>query len=180
MQRLLVISADSNIGQKPSQITRCIQLWLNTVQVVRNSRKKFINNLLGNDQVVPVTIFLVTMYNACMLYQKDKTTNLLIPTLQRFDMIGKVDDNTFIDTMSEYLFNTYFLNFENCAHTYLTFHMLSITKWTDVLFWYALGIGYIVGNKITRWHNDPYKSKDWASSLVYNEFMHAWVTYELV
>jgi hypothetical protein len=31
-----------------------------------------------------------------------------------------------------------------------------------------------------RWHNDPYKSKDRGSSLVYNEFMHAWVTYELV
>jgi hypothetical protein len=30
----------------------------------------FINSLLGNDQVVPVTIFLVSMYNACWLYQK--------------------------------------------------------------------------------------------------------------
>jgi hypothetical protein len=95
---------------------------------VEFQKKNVINNLLGNDRVVPVTIFLVTMYNACMLYQKDKTTNLLIPKLQRFDMIGKVDDNTFIDTMSEYLCNTYFLNFENYAHTYLTFYMLSITK----------------------------------------------------
>jgi hypothetical protein len=33
-------------------------------------------------------------------------------------MIGKVNDNTFIDTMSEYLCNTYFSNFENYAHTY--------------------------------------------------------------
>ena len=81
-------------------------------------------------------------------------------------MIGKVDDNTFIDTMSEYLCNTYFLNFENYAHTYLTFNMLSITKWTDILPWYALDIGYVVGNKITRRHNDPYKSKDQGSSLV--------------
>ncbi len=43
-----------------------------------------------------------------------------------------------------------------------------------------MDVGYIVGNKITRRHNDPNKSKDWGSSLVYNEFMHAWVTYELV
>ncbi len=63
----------------------------------------FINSLSGNDQVVPVLIFLVSMFNACMLYQKDKITNLLIPTLQRFDMIGKVSDSTFIDTLSEYL-----------------------------------------------------------------------------
>ena len=31
-----------------------------------------------------------------------------------------------------------------------------------------------------RWHDDPFRSRDQGSSLVYNEFMHAWVTYELV
>jgi hypothetical protein len=40
-------------------------------------------------------------------------------------MIGKVDDNTLIDTMSEYLCNTYFLNYENYAHTYLTFYVIN-------------------------------------------------------
>jgi hypothetical protein len=43
-----------------------------------------------------------------------------------------------------------------------------------------LDVGCIVGNKITRWHNDPNKSKDWGSSLVHNEFMIAWIIYELV
>jgi hypothetical protein len=81
----------------------------------------FINSLLGNNQVVPVTIFVVTIYNACMLYQKDKPTNLLIPTLQRFDMIGKVSDSTFICTLSEYLCDTYFSTFEYYDSTYLTF-----------------------------------------------------------
>ncbi len=37
-----------------------------------------------------------------------------------------------------------------------------------------------MGNKITRWHDDPNKSKDRCSSKVYNEFMNAWITYELV
>jgi hypothetical protein len=46
-----------------------------------------------------------------MLFQDDKTVNLLIPTLQRFDMTGKLSDDSFIDTMSEYLCNTYFSNF---------------------------------------------------------------------
>jgi hypothetical protein len=87
----------------------------------------FINSLLGNDQVVPVTIFLVNMYNACMLYKKDKKTNLLIPTLQRFDMIGKVSDSTFIDTLSEYLCDTCFSTFEYYDSAYLTFCILSIT-----------------------------------------------------
>jgi hypothetical protein len=48
------------------------------------------------------------------------------------------------------------------------------------LSWYALDIGYVVGDKITRQHDDPFRSRDCGSSLVYNEFMHAWVTYELV
>ncbi len=89
----------------------------------------FINNLLGHDQLVPVTILLVTMYNACMIYPNDKTTNLLIPTFQRFDMIGNVTDDTYVETMSENLCNTYFSNFENYAYTYLNiFYILSITK----------------------------------------------------
>ncbi len=37
-----------------------------------------------------------------------------------------------------------------------------------------------MGNKITRRHDDPNKSKDRGSSLVYNEFMNTWITYELV
>ena len=43
-----------------------------------------------------------------------------------------------------------------------------------------MDVGYVVGDKITRRHDDPFRSRDQGSSLVYNEFMHAWVTYELV
>jgi hypothetical protein len=43
-----------------------------------------------------------------------------------------------------------------------------------------LDVGYIVGNKIMRRHDDPNKSKDRGSSLVYNDFMNAWITYEFV
>ncbi len=43
-----------------------------------------------------------------------------------------------------------------------------------------MDVEYLLGNKITRWHDNPNKSKDWGSSLVYNEFMNAWITYELV
>jgi hypothetical protein len=43
-----------------------------------------------------------------------------------------------------------------------------------------LDVGYVVGNKITRWHADPNKSKERGSSLVHNEFMNTWITYELV
>jgi hypothetical protein len=42
-----------------------------------------------------------------------------------------------------------------------------------------LDVRYIVGDKITRRHDDPFRTRDQGSSLVYNEFMHAWVIYEL-
>ncbi len=40
-------------------------------------------------------------------------------------MTGKVSDNTFIDTMSEYLYDTYILNFEYYAHIYLNFFIVN-------------------------------------------------------
>ncbi len=43
-----------------------------------------------------------------------------------------------------------------------------------------MDVGYVVGNKITRRHNDPNKSMDRGPSLVYNEFMNAWIAYELI
>ena len=49
-----------------------------------------------------------------------------------------------------------------------------------MLSWYALNIGCVLGDKITRRHDDPFRSRDQESSLVYNELMQAWVTYELV
>jgi len=49
-----------------------------------------------------------------------------------------------------------------------------------VVSWYALNVGRVVGDKITRRHNDPCKKGDRGSSVVYNELMQAWVIYELV
>ena len=49
-----------------------------------------------------------------------------------------------------------------------------------MLSWYALNVGRVVGDKLTRWHNDPCKKGDQGSSVVYNELMQAWVIYELV
>jgi hypothetical protein len=42
-------------------------------------------------------------------------------------MIGKVSDNTFIDTMSEYLCDTYISKFEYYAHAYLNFIIINQT-----------------------------------------------------
>jgi hypothetical protein len=53
------------------------------------------------NRIIPVTIFIVMLYNACFTYQEDKSTNLLISALDNFDMGSSVDDDTFMNTFSE-------------------------------------------------------------------------------
>ncbi len=51
--------------------------------------------------IIPVTIFIVMLYNACFTYQEDKSTNLLISALDNFDTGSLVDDDTFTNSFSE-------------------------------------------------------------------------------
>ena len=41
------------------------------------------------------------LYNACFTYQKDKSTNLLISALEKFDYVASIDDDTFMNVFSE-------------------------------------------------------------------------------
>ena len=43
-----------------------------------NMTATYINQCAGGEQIVPVTMFLVMLYNACFMYQKDKKSNLLL------------------------------------------------------------------------------------------------------
>jgi hypothetical protein len=53
------------------------------------------------NRIIPVTIFIVMLYNACFTYQEDKSYNLLISALDRFNMGSLVDNDTFMNTFSE-------------------------------------------------------------------------------
>jgi hypothetical protein len=53
-------------------------------------------------QVIPVAVFIMTLYNACFMFQTDKTDNFTIKALERFDLTPNIDDNAFFKTMSEY------------------------------------------------------------------------------
>ena len=66
--------------------------------------KAFTNNCEGNDEAIPVTVLLVSMYYACFTFQNDKRLNLLILTLQGLDDInrGKLSDRAFVRTFSKY------------------------------------------------------------------------------
>jgi hypothetical protein len=63
---------------------------------------KWINGLTGKNQIIPVTMFLVMLYNACFMFQQDKETNMLISALDTFDLGADVDHEKFMNTLSEY------------------------------------------------------------------------------
>jgi hypothetical protein len=53
-------------------------------------------------QIIPVTMFLVMLYNACFMYQSDKKSNMLITALDTFDLGANVVHEQFMNTLSEY------------------------------------------------------------------------------
>jgi hypothetical protein len=64
---------------------------------------KYIQGCPDNvNQIIPVTLFLVMLYNACFTYQDDKTEIFLITALDRFNLVSTVDDDTFMNTSGEF------------------------------------------------------------------------------
>jgi hypothetical protein len=66
-----------------------------------NMAATYINRCTGKEQIIPVTMFLVMLYNACFMYQSDKKSNLLLLALDTFDLGASVDHEKFINTLSE-------------------------------------------------------------------------------
>ncbi len=56
-----------------------------------NMTATYINECTGKEQIIPVTMFLVVLYNACFMYQSDKKSILLISALNTFDLGASVD-----------------------------------------------------------------------------------------
>jgi hypothetical protein len=61
----------------------------------------YINGYTGKEQIIPVTMFLVMLYNACFMYQSNKRSNLLITALDTFNLGASVDHEKFMNTLSE-------------------------------------------------------------------------------
>jgi hypothetical protein len=64
-------------------------------EYVSEVKAEYLNTFKGTYQVIPVAVFIMTSYNACFMFQKDKTDNLLIKALEQFDMTPNVDDKAF-------------------------------------------------------------------------------------
>jgi hypothetical protein len=55
------------------------------------------NMCRGTNQILPITVFLMTMYNACFMFQINKTENMLMGTMEQFDLIPNLDNVTCLD-----------------------------------------------------------------------------------
>ncbi len=80
-----------------------------------DNETKYIQGYDGIHHIIPVTLFLVLLYNACFTFQHDKTTNLLISALECFDFGTTVDDDTFMTTISKSTNSTLISKQELCV-----------------------------------------------------------------
>ncbi len=61
----------------------------------------YVNGCGSKEQIIPVTMFLVMLYNACFMYQSDKRSNLLMTALDTFNLGASVDHENFLNTLSD-------------------------------------------------------------------------------
>jgi hypothetical protein len=61
----------------------------------------YINNCKDWNRTIPVTVFLVMLFNACFMYQPKANTNLLITALNGFDYGKNLTNETFRATLSK-------------------------------------------------------------------------------
>jgi hypothetical protein len=66
-----------------------------------NMTATYLNGCGGKEQIIPVTMFLVMLYNACFMYQSDKRSHLLITALDTFDLGASIDHEKFMNSLSE-------------------------------------------------------------------------------
>ncbi len=63
--------------------------------------EEYLNACTGKYQVIPVSVFLMTLYNAWFMFHEDKTDNTLIKALECFNLTPNLDDETFFTTLSK-------------------------------------------------------------------------------
>ena len=64
-------------------------------------KAQFLNDCVEKYQVLPVTVFLITLYNSCFMFQENKDDNDLIKALERVNLTPGLDDTRFFSTMSK-------------------------------------------------------------------------------
>ncbi len=72
------------------------------IEYTKVLRTSYINGCQDNEHIIPVTLFLIMLFNACFTYQKSKANNLLVDALDRLDLNSTLVNDTFMNTLSKY------------------------------------------------------------------------------
>ncbi len=81
------------------------------IQYTKVQHISYINGCQDKEQIIPVTLFLIMLFNACFTYQKSKANNMLVDTLDTFNLNTTLSDNTFMNTLSKYILSNKLFNF---------------------------------------------------------------------
>ena len=68
---------------------------------IYSNENSYLNSCKGIYQVMPVAVFLMTCYNACFMFQENKTDNLMIETLERLDLMPNLNNSSLLQTFSK-------------------------------------------------------------------------------
>ena len=156
---------------------------ISVVDYLPGLNAEYLNMCKGTYQVIPVAVFIMTLYNACFMFQKDKTDNLMIKALERFDLTPNIDDNAFLKTMSEFMIKyswcDYFIMYPT-TKTYLcrNNNIFMTLDRIDCISWFHLNASYVLGNKIAK--NRESQFNDLGKPQFFYEVVQSWVSFELV
>ncbi len=71
---------------------------------IEMTEASYINECTGKFQIIPVTMFLVMLYNARWMFQHKRESNMLIFALDTFDLGDVVEHERFMKTLSEFAY----------------------------------------------------------------------------
>ncbi len=134
-----------------------------------------LNICKGKYQVMPVAVFLITCYNACFMFQINKTDNLMIETLERVDLLPNLDNASLLQTFSKWSFNSFY------TESVLNVVLLTSSSFfnTDAISWYHIDVSFIIGDKIARKKVKPiFPNRGQLGFL--KEIVQHWVAFDLV
>jgi hypothetical protein len=62
----------------------------------------YVNDCQDKELIIPITLFLTMLFNACFTYQESNANNMLVDALDTFDLKSTLHDDTFMNTLSKY------------------------------------------------------------------------------
>ncbi len=86
--------------------TRTVPYWRlhgAYIEYTKLLHDSYIKNSQDKEHIIPVTLLLIMLFNACFTYQKSKANNLLIDALDRFNLNTTLSNDKFMNTLSKYI-----------------------------------------------------------------------------